>query len=140
MSYMGDSSDMQNLRLRTAGEEIRFVYRSKVDNPKWLDGLKKHGFAGAKELSKLFDFTLGWSGTSDIVDDWMYDDLAERFILDEETREWIKDENPYAMVDMLRRLDEAMERGLWDATDEMKEKLKDVYLEFEERIEEITDR
>ena len=44
------------------------------------------------------------------------------------------------MVDMLRRLDEAMERGLWDATDEMKEKLKDVYLEFEERIEEITDR
>ena len=140
VSYMGDSSDMQNLRLRTAGEEIRFVYRSKVDNPKWLDGLKKHGFAGAKELSKLFDFTLGWSGTSDIVDDWMYDDLAERFILDEETREWIKDENPYAMVDMLRRLDEAMERGLWDATDEMKEKLKDVYLEFEERIEEITDR
>ena len=83
---------------------------------------------------------MGWSGTSDIVDDWMYDDLAERFILDEETREWIKDENPYAMVDMLRRLDEAMERGLWDATDEMKEKLKDVYLEFEERIEEITDR
>ena len=140
VSYMGDSSDMQNLRLRTAGEEIRFVYRSKEDNPKWLDGLKKHGFAGAKELSKLFDFTLGWSGTSDIVDDWMYDDLAERFILDEETREWIKDENPYAMVDMLRRLDEAMERGLWDATDEMKEKLKDVYLEFEERIEEITDR
>ena len=61
MSYMGDSSDMQNLRLRTAGEEIRFVYRSKVDNPKWLDGLKKHGFAGAKELSKLFN---PWSGTS----------------------------------------------------------------------------
>ena len=140
MSVMGDSSDMQNLRLRTAEEECRFIFRSKIDNPKWLDGLKKHGFAGAKELSKLFDFTMGWSATSDIVENWMYDDLAQRFVLDEETREWIKDENPYAMMAMLARLQEAVDRGFWDASDEMLERLKDIYMEFEERIEEITDR
>ena len=140
VSYMGDSSDMENLKLRTAQEECRFIYHSKVDNPKWLDGLKQHGFAGAKELSKLFDFTLGWSATSNIVDEWMYEDLAERFVLDEETREWIKDENPYAMISMLSRLQEAIERGFWKPGSEMLEKLKDVYLEFEERIEEITDR
>ena len=139
-SFMGDSSDVQNLKLRSTQEEIRFVFRSKIDNPKWLDGLKQHGFAGAKELSKLFDYTVGWSGTSDIVENWMYDDLAERFVLDEETREWIKDENPYAMMAMLARLQEAMNRGFWDADEEMQEKLKDIYLEFEERIEEITDR
>ena len=140
MSVMGDSSDMQNLRLRTAEEECRFIFRSKIDNPKWLNGLKKHGFAGAKELSKLFDFTMGWSATSDIIENWMYDDLAQRFVLDEETREWIKDENPYAMMAMLARLQESVDRGFWDASDEMLEKLKDVYMEFEERIEEITDR
>ena len=70
----------------------------------------------------------------------MYDDLAERFVLDEETREWIKDENPYAMMAMLARLQEAMNRGFWDPDDEMRQRLKDVFLEFEERIEEITDR
>ena len=70
----------------------------------------------------------------------MYDDLANRFVLDEETREWIKDENPYAMMAMLARLQEAMNRDLWHPDEEMKEKLKDIYLEFEERIEEITDR
>ncbi len=140
VSFMGDSSDTRNLKLRTAAEEIRFVYRSKVDNPKWLEGLKRHGFAGAKELSKLFVFTLGWSATSGIADGRMYRDLAERFVLDGDTREWVKDENPYAMTEMLKRLDEAMERGFWDASDEMKEKLKEVYMEFEERIEEITDR
>ena len=139
-SYMGDSSDTDNLKLRTAEEECSYIFRSKIDNPKWLNGLKQHGFAGAKELSKLFDFTVGWSATSDIVENWMYDDLAERFVLDEETREWIKDENPYAMISMLSRLQEAIERGFWDADAEMREKLKDVYLEFEERIEEITDR
>ena len=41
---------------------------------------------------------------------------------------------------MLSRLQEAIERGFWDADAEIREKLKDVYLEFEERIEEITDR
>lgn len=139
-SYMGDSSDTQNLKLRTAAEECRFIFRSKIDNPKWLNGLKQHGFAGAKELSKLFDYTMGWSATSDIVENWMYDDLANRFVLDEETREWIKDENPYAMTAMLARLYEAMKRGFWDASPEMQERLKEIYLEFEERIEEITDR
>ena len=139
-SFMGDSSDMQNLKLRTAEEECRFIFRSKIDNPKWLEGLKQHGFAGAKELSKLFDYTMGWSATSDIIEKWMYDDLANRFVLDKETSEWIKDENPYAMMAMLARLQEAVERGLWDADPEMLEKLKDKYMEFEERIEEITDR
>lgn len=139
-SYMGDSSDMHNLKLRTTAEECRFIFRSKIDNPKWLNGLKQHGFAGAKELSKLFDYTMGWSATNDIVEDWMYDDLADRFVLDEETREWIKDENPYAMMAMLARLYEAMERGFWDASPEMQERLKEVYMEFEERIEEVTDR
>ena len=137
---MGDSSDMQNLKLRTTAEECRFIFRSKINNPKWLNGLKQHGFAGAKELSKLFDFTMGWSATEDIVENWMYDDLANNFVLDEATREWIKDENPYAMMAMLARLQEAMDRGFWDASDEMKDKLKDIYMEFEERIEEITDR
>ena len=139
-SFMGDSSDPQFLKLRTAEEECRFIFRSKIDNPKWLNGLKQHGFAGAKELSKLFDYTMGWSGTSDIIENWMYDDLANRFVLDNDTREWIKDENPYAMMAMLARLQEAMERGFWEPDDDMKEKLKDIYLEFEERIEEITDR
>lgn len=140
VAYMGDSSDMQNLRLRTDKEECKFIFRSKIDNPKWVNGLKQHGFAGAKELSKLFDYTVGWSGTSDIIDNWMYDDLAKRFVLDDDTREWIKDENPYAMMAMLARLEEAIKRGFWDAPDEMEEKLKSLYLEFEERIEEITDR
>ncbi len=107
VSYMGDSSDTDNLKLRTAQEECRFVFRSKVDNPKWTEGLMRHGFSGASELSKLFDYTLGWSATSDIIENWMYDDLAERFVLDENVREWVKDENPYAMMDMLARLEEA---------------------------------
>ncbi len=138
-SFMGDSSDTDHLKLRTAEEECRLIFRSKIDNPKWLEGLKRHGFCGAKEVSKLFDFTLGWSATSDIVDKRMFDDLAQRFVLDDATREWIRDENPYAMMNMLSRLFEAAQRGLWDADPEMLDKLRDVYSDFEGRIEELTD-
>ncbi|WP_147654477.1 cobaltochelatase subunit CobN [Methanomassiliicoccus luminyensis] len=139
-SFMGDSSDTVNLKLRSTAEECKFIFRSKINNPKWLEGLKQHGFRGAQELSTLFDYVVAWDATSDIIEDWMYEDITENFVLDEETQNWIKEENPYAMVAMLARLQEAIERGMWKATNEMKERLKDLYMKIEERMEEMTDR
>ena len=140
MSVMGDSSDMQNIKLRTLEEECRFVFRSKINNPKWLEGLKEHGFRGAQELSSLFDYIMGWDATSDVIEDWMYQSVTDNFLLDQDTKEWIKDENPYALIAMLDRLQEAMNRDMWDPDNETKEKLKELFLETEERLEEITDR
>ena len=56
------------------------------------------------------------------------------------TQEWMKDVNPYAMMNILNRLQEAIERGLWDAPDDYRERLKDLFIKTEERIEELTDR
>lgn len=139
-SFMGDSSDTSNLKLRSVAEECRFIFRSKINNPKWLEGLKQHGFRGAQELSTLFDYVVGWDATSEIIEDWMYNDLSENFVLDAETSKWIRNENPYAMMAMLARLQEAIERDMWNASDDMKDRLKDAYMDAEERIEEITDR
>ena len=52
----------------------------------------------------------------------------------------MRDVNPYAMMNILNRLQEAIERGLWKADDEYREKIKDLFIKTEERIEEITDR
>ncbi|MBR4227121.1 MAG: cobaltochelatase subunit CobN [Candidatus Methanomethylophilaceae archaeon] len=139
-AFMGDSSDTENLKSRTLHEECSFVFRSKVNNPKWLDGLKRHGFKGAQDISQLFDYVMGWSATSGVIDGWMYESLAERFVLDEETREWVMKENPYAMMNMLDRLEEAVSRGLWDADEDMKDRLDDIASEIEGRLEDLTDR
>jgi cobaltochelatase CobN len=139
-SFMGDSSDTANLKLRSAVEECRYIFRSKINNPKWLEGLKQHGFRGAQELSTLFDYVVAWDATSDIIDDWMYEDITKNFVLDEVTRKWIKEENPFALAAMLTRLQEAIERGLWDASDNIKRRLKDLYMETEGLLEEMTDR
>ncbi len=74
------------------------------------------------------------------MDDCIYERLTETYLFDESTREWMMDENPHAMAEMMDRLFEAVERGMWDAKPETLERLKEIYLELEERIEEVNDR
>jgi cobaltochelatase CobN len=83
---------------------------------------------------------LGWDATSDAIDDWMYEQVSEKFLFDEDTRKWMEEENPYAMMDMLNRLQEAISRGLWDPKESTLEKLEELYLNIEERLEMLTDR
>ena len=139
LSIMGDSSDPQRLRTRTLEEESKFVFRSRVLNPKWLEGLKQHGYRGAMELSYLTEYVLGWDATSDIIEPWMYESLTEHFLLDEENRKWIEESNPYALREMASRLLEAIERGLWDASEEMREKLSQIFLDAESVLEEANE-
>ena len=100
----------------------------------------QHGYRGATELANTTEYVFGWDATSDIIEKWMYDDLVEKFVLDEKVREWMMDVNPHALKSILDRLYEAIERGMWDADEDMIEKLKDIYLELEDRLEEVTDR
>ena len=140
ISVMGDGSNPDRLKIRDTKEELQFVYRSKILNPKFIEGLKQHGYRGVAEIANLTEYTFGWDATSDIVDDWVYEKLAEKYLFDEDTREWMKDENPHAMMDMMNRLMEAYERGMWDMKPETLEKMKELYLDLEERIEEVNDK
>lgn len=140
ISVMGDGSDPKKVKIRDTKDELQYVYRSKILNPKFIDGLKKHGYRGVSEIANLTEYTFGWDATSDIVDDWVYEKLVERYLFDDDTREWMEDENPHAMMDMMNRLMEAYERGMWDAKPETLERMKEIFLELEERIEEVNDR
>ncbi|MBO4568614.1 MAG: cobaltochelatase subunit CobN [Candidatus Methanomethylophilaceae archaeon] len=139
LSFMGDSSDRDRTRLRTVEEETSFVIHSRVLNPKWAEGMRKHGFRGAQEFAKLTGALLGWSATSDTVEPWVFESVTRRFIEDDESRRWISENNPYALKSMLDDLLESIERGLWDAPDDLLDVLKDAYLEAEEKIEDLTD-
>ena len=140
LSFMGDSSDRDRTRLRSIEEETSFVMHSRVLNPKWAEGMRKHGFRGAQEFSKLTGSLLGWSATSDTVEPWVFESVTRKFIEDDESRHWISENNPYALKSMVDDLLETIERGLWDAPDDLMEVLKAAYLEAEEKIEDLTDR
>ncbi len=135
-NYYGDTREQGEVQVRDLADEIRRVVRTRLLNPKWLEGMKEHGYKGAGEVSKRIGRVYGWDATSSEVDDWIFDDLARTFMMDEENRRFFEENNPYALEEIARRLIEAAERGLWDPAPDVKDALKDVYVEIEGWIEE----
>jgi len=135
-TYYGDTRDMDQVEIRTLADEIRRVARTKLLNPKWIEGMKRHGYKGAGDMSKRIGRIYGWEATTQEVDDWIFDDITKTFVLDQEMRSFFEENNPWALEEIGRRLLEAYERGLWEADPEVIEGLKRTYLEIEGWIEE----
>ncbi|MCW4034431.1 MAG: cobaltochelatase subunit CobN, partial [Candidatus Bathyarchaeota archaeon] len=134
-SFCGDTSDPDRVKNRSTDEETKYVFRSRLYNPKWIESVKRHGYSGAADLSRTVDFVFGWDATVEVVEDWMYEKLAEKYVLDASMQEWLKEVNPYALQNMVERFLEAIERGMWQATEEMKQQLQKLYLNIEGVLE-----
>ena len=137
-SYAGDSSDPDRVKIRSTAEETKHVFRARILNPKWIESMKRHGYKGAGDLSRTVDVAFGWDATAEVMEDWMYEELAKKYALDKDMQEWLKEVNPYALQNIAERLLEAIERDMWQATEEMKEQLRQVYLDIEGVLEEST--
>ncbi len=134
--FFGDSSDPSRARNRDLQDEARRVFRSRVVNPKWIDSMKRHGYKGAFELAATVDYMFGYDATAQVVEDWMYEDVTESYVLDPETQQFFQQSNPWALKGIVERLLEAMERGMWEnPPPEMREKLQQLYLELEADLE-----
>ena len=78
----------------------------------------------------------GYDATSQVIEDWMYRDLTESYVLDPAMQEFFKQSNPWALRSIVERLLEAVERDLWENPDpDMLAKLQEMYLDIEEEIE-----
>jgi cobaltochelatase CobN len=139
LSLMGDASDPKRVRMRTTEEEAKHVLRSRLINPKWLTGLKRHGYKGAGDISHMMDVMFGWDATADVMDDWMYSRVADTYALDKEMKEWMERVNPFARQNILDKLLEAISRGMWKADADTIKKLEEEYLELEGKLEEWND-
>jgi cobaltochelatase CobN len=111
--------------------------RARINNPRWIAGLKQHGYKGAQDISEMVDIVFGWDATTSVIDDWMYEAIAGRYVFDEENAGWIREHNPWAMQNISERLLEAIHRGMWNASEETIEKLRSIYMEVEGEIEDL---
>lgn len=136
-AYVGDSAMPHDVRTRTLSEETRRVFRARVVNPKWVAAMRRHGYKGAFELAATVDYLFGYDATAGVVDDWMYERLAEAYLFDEETREFLERSNPWALRGMTERLLEAADRGLWAKPEPSTlDRLREAYLASEGDLEE----
>ncbi len=125
-ALFGDSSDPQQPKTRTLQDEARRVFRARVANPRWLAGMRRHGYKGALEMAATVDYLFGYDAAAGVVEDWMYERVAQAYVLDEENREFLRASNPWSAREMSERLLEAAARGLWEKpSHETLEQLRD---------------
>ncbi|ANV83727.1 magnesium chelatase subunit H [Picosynechococcus sp. PCC 7003] len=106
---------------------LRMEYRSKLLNPKWAEAMADQGSGGAYEISQRMTALIGWGGTVDFQDEWVYDQAAETYALDAAMAQKLREANPEAFRNIVGRMLEAHGRGFWEADNEKLQKLSDLY-------------
>jgi magnesium chelatase subunit H len=134
--YLSDTLS-RDLKIRSIEETIRLETRAKTLNPKWYEGMLKHGFRGVAEIESHVSNTFGWSATADAVDDWVYTEVANTFVFDEEMLERLRELNPHSARSLVGRLLEAHGRGFWAVEAHVLERLREIFSGLEDQLEGI---
>ncbi|ORV91085.1 cobaltochelatase subunit CobN [Mycolicibacterium iranicum] len=135
-AYIGDNTRPDAVRTRTLSEETTRVFRARVVNPRWMNAMRRHGYKGAFEMAATVDYLFGYDATAGVMADWMYEQLSQSYVLDDENRKFMNESNPWALHGMAERLLEAAGRGMWAAPERATlDALKQVLLETEGDLE-----
>ncbi|MGB1213560.1 MAG: cobaltochelatase subunit CobN [Pikeienuella sp.] len=113
VQYHNDHSRPERPVIRALDDEIGRVVRSRVVNPKWIDGVKRHGYKGAFEMAATVDYLFAFAATTNAVRGHHFDLVHQAYLDDDETRHFIEEVNPAALREIAERLAEAIERGMW---------------------------
>ena len=111
--YHNDHSRPERPLIRTLEQEISHVMRSRVVNPKWIEGMKRHGYRGAFEIIATVDFMFAFAATTGAVKTHHFDLAFEAFIEDDATRDFIQSSNRYGYDELVAKFNEARQRGSW---------------------------
>lgn len=135
--YIGDQTRTAG-KVRSLAEQVALETRTRMLNPKWTEGMLKHGYEGVRQIEAHVTNTVGWSATTGQVAPWVYQQLSETYVLDEAMRKRLADLNPKASARVARRLIEAHERNYWQPDADTLEALREAGDELDDRVEGIS--
>ena len=134
--WFGDHSRRERPRLHRLEHELDKVMRSRLLNPRWIEGMQQHGYKGAFEMGASLDYLFAYDAATDRVPDWCYGALCDQWLNTPEIVEFLERRNPWVLRDMAERLLEASNRGLWEgAADQQIQLLKGLISSSEAQIE-----
>jgi magnesium chelatase subunit H len=134
--YIGDQTRGDGI-VRTLAEQVTLETRTRALNPKWYEALLEHGYEGVREIEVHVVNTLGWSATTGQVAPWIYQQIADTYVLDDAMRDRLATLNPTASAKIANRLIEAQERRYWSPDEATLENLRRAGEELEDRLEGI---
>ncbi|MEO0730706.1 MAG: cobaltochelatase subunit CobN, partial [Pseudomonadota bacterium] len=134
--YIGDQTRTEG-KVRSLSEQVSLETRTRMLNPKWTEGMLNHGYEGVRQIEAHVTNTMGWSATTGEVAPWIYQQISEIYVLDEDMRRRLADLNPKASAKVAQRLIEAHERNYWNPDDDTLERLRAAGDELDDRVEGI---
>ena len=135
--YIGDQTRGAG-KIRTLAEQVSLESRTRALNPKWFEAMLAHGYEGVRQIEEHVTNTMGWSATTGQVQPWVYQHLAQTYMLDPEMRARLAALNPTASVKIANRLIEATERSYWAPDEATLEALRRAGEELEDKLEGIS--
>jgi magnesium chelatase subunit H len=132
--YIADQTKGEGV-VRKLSEQVALETRTRMLNPKWYEGMLKHGYEGVRQIETHVTNTMGWSATTGQVDPWVYQQLTQTYVLDPEMRERLAALNPTASAKIANRLIEAQERRYWSPDETTLAALRHASEELEDRLE-----
>ena len=111
--YHLDATNPNAPRARTLPEEIARTVRARAANPKWADGMMRHGFRGAAEIAATLDHMAAFAHLAQVVPAHLFDLYHDATLGRDDLRDFLARENPAALAAMEDRFRALAEAGLW---------------------------
>ena len=99
--------------MRTLVEEIARIVRGRAANPAWIEGMMRHGYRGAAEVTRSVEGLFAFAATLPARLDRQFDVLFDATLGNETRRQLPARGEPRAREAMAARFDEAIRRDLW---------------------------
>ena len=134
--YFGDLSKFGKSKIKHLSSEIDKVVRSRVVNPKWIKGMMKNGYKGGFEFSATLDYLYAYDATTNLVSNWAYETIYKSWICNSDIKNFLKENNPWALKDIGERYLEIINRGMWEnVSNDVLDSIKSIINETEAHIE-----
>jgi cobaltochelatase CobN len=107
--------------------------RGRYLNPKWITGMKEHGYSGAHQMSDFVENLWGWQVTTPKeVTQEMWQQVSEVYVKDKygmELKEFFEKNSPHAFQSITARIMEVDRKGYQKFDEKMLQKLAAEYVE-----------
>jgi cobaltochelatase CobN len=100
-------------RARSVAEEISRVVRARAANPDWANGMMRHGFRGAAEVTATLDNLAAYAHLTRAVPAHLFDLYHEATLGRPDLVAFMDRENPAALAALRARFDALRDAGLW---------------------------
>ncbi|QXO15914.1 cobaltochelatase subunit CobN [Vibrio ostreae] len=138
-NFVLNHADPENIITQPLSLALRQELRGRFLNPEWLQGLMKHGYAGARTMgSEFLEYLWGWQVTNpSLVGNWAWEEVKDVYLDDRYDigiDEFLKQgHNVQVRTNMLAIMLVAINKGFWDASPQT---IRDIATDFAQSVAE----